>query len=191
MLLSPHMLTDFLAEHRDELLQRARLRVAARNSPPATELELTFGLPVFFDQLRDALHRATAQESIDHSELERSATHHGHDLFRQGLTIAQVVHDYGDLCQVITLLAMELDASIAAEEFRTLNLCLDNAIAWAVTEFSRERERAIQDLGVERLGFLAHEMRNLLGTAGLFQESCRLKRSISSSSSLPCLLGSA
>jgi signal transduction histidine kinase len=159
------VLSDFLAAHREELLQRARLRVAARNAPPATDLELTFGLPMFFDQLREALGRATSHEAVDHTDLERSASHHGHDLFRQGLTIAQVVHDYGDLCQVITQLAMERDTSIAAEEFRTFNLCLDDAIAGAVTEYSRQRERAIQDAGVERMGFVAHEMRNLLSSA--------------------------
>jgi hypothetical protein len=106
-------------------------------------LELTFGLPVFFDQLREALRRASSGEMIDHSELERSASHHGHDLFHQGLTVAQVVHDYGDLCQVIALLAMEQKTTIAAAEFQTLNLCLDDAIASAVTEFSRQRERVL------------------------------------------------
>jgi signal transduction histidine kinase len=159
------MLSDFLAVHREELLERARLRVAARNAPLVTELELTFGLPVFFDQLRDALRRAAANESIDHTDLARTASHHGHDLFHQGLTVAQVVHDYGDLCQVIALLAMELNIPIAADEFRTLDLCLDDAIAGAVTEFSRQRERAINGLGTERLGFLAHELRNQLNNA--------------------------
>ena len=154
-------------QHIGTSCQRARLRVAARNAPPATDLELTFGLPLFLDQLGDALRRATSHESVDHSDLERSARHHGHDLYRQGLTLAQVVHDYGDLCQVITLLAMEHSTSIDAEEFRTLNLCLDDAIAGAVTEYSSDRERAVQDLGIERLGMLAHEMRNLLSTAVL------------------------
>jgi hypothetical protein len=115
-------------------------------------LELTFGLPVFFDQLREALRRASSGETIDHSELERSASHHGHDLFHQGLTVAQVVHDYGDLCQVIALLAMEQKTSIAAAEFQTLNLCLDDAIAGAVTEFSRQRERVIGEQETERGG---------------------------------------
>ena len=161
------MLSDFLAANRDELLLRARQRVAARNAPPATDLELTFGLPVFFDQLCEALRRSTSQERDEHSALERSATLHGSDLFRQGLTVSQVVHDYGDLCQAITGLAMERGTAIDAEEFRTLNLCLDDAIAEAVTEYARQRERAIQDSGVERLGVLAHEMRNLLSNAML------------------------
>jgi len=161
------MLGDFLASHRDELLARARSRVVVRNSPPSTDLELTYGLPVFLDQLRIALRRASEQGESDHSELERTAGHHGHDLFHKGLTVAQVVHDYGDLCQVITGLAVERGAAISADEFRTLNLCLDDAIAGAVTEFSRQRERALTQEGTERLGVLAHELRNQLNTAML------------------------
>lgn len=86
----------------------------------------------------------------------------------QGLTVGQVVHDYGDVCQSITELAMETGAPISAEDFRDLNRCLDDAIAGAVTEFGRERgqdqeERATANL--ERLGFFTHELRNLTHTA--------------------------
>jgi signal transduction histidine kinase len=53
------------------------------------------------------------------------------------------------------------------DEFRTLNLCLDDAIAGAVTEYDRQAGLAIAVEGTERLGILAHEMRNLLNTATL------------------------
>ena len=81
----------------------------------------------------------------------------------------QVVHDYGDLCQAITDLAFERDAPFSVDEFRTLNRCLDNAIAEAVTEFSAQREanaslRHSADAN-ELLGVLVHELRNLLHTA--------------------------
>ena len=49
-----------------------------------------------------------------------------------------------------------------------MNLCLDNAIASAVTEFSRERdEQTVSHGESERLGDLAHELRNRLSTAML------------------------
>ena len=139
------LLREFIAQNREELLARARLRVADRNAPRPTKVELTEGLPVFLDQLGEALRKATAKEAVDHEEIERTATKHGDDLFRQGVTLAQVVHDYGDLCQVITGFAVEAEAPIEAEEFQTLNLCLDDAIAGAVTEWSRQRERVIND----------------------------------------------
>jgi hypothetical protein len=50
-----------------------------------------------------------------------------------------------------------------------LNCCLDDAIAGAVTEYGRERNQFTLDgetaRGSERLGFLAHELRNLISTA--------------------------
>jgi hypothetical protein len=58
----------------------------------------------------------------------------------RGFTIGQVVHDYGDVCQSITDLAVELEAPIAVEDFRTLNRSLDDAIAGAVAEFAREQD---------------------------------------------------
>ena len=159
------MLREFVAVHREEILARARLRVSARNALVATEMAPTTALSLVLDQLGEALRKATAQEPIDHTELDRTATQHGEALFRQGLTVAQVVHDYGDLCQVITGMVVEHRATVTAAEFQTLNLCLDDAIAGAVTAFSGRRERAISDDGTERLGMLAHEMRNLLNSA--------------------------
>jgi len=85
--------------------------------------------------------------------------------------VSQVVHDYGDICQSITDLAVETSAPISTGEFRTFNRCLDDAIAGAVTEFGRgKNESGIEDetaRGSERLGFLAHELRNLTNTATL------------------------
>lgn len=167
------MLGEFLTLHRDELLARARARVTLRNNPTPTEDELSYGLPVFLDQLQTALERAASQKESDHRELSRTAGHHGHDLFHRGMTVAQVVHDYGDLCQAITGLAMEKGTPISAENFQTLNLCLDDAIAGAVTEFGRQRERALSVEDTERLGVLAHELRNHLNTALLAFTSIR------------------
>jgi len=92
-------------------------------------------------------------------------------LLTLGFSVDQVVHDYGDLCQAITDLAFERDAPFLIDEFRTLNRCLDNAIADAVTEFSYQRDFAVADRQAiemhQRLGFFAHELRNFLQTATL------------------------
>jgi signal transduction histidine kinase len=78
------------------------------------------------------------------------------------------VHDYGDVCQSITDLAVEMDAPVSADDFRTLNRCLDDAVACAVTAYGRERHQSAIEgesaRGTERLGFLAHELRNLIHT---------------------------
>ena len=69
----------------------------------------------------------------------------------------------------ITDLAVDVNAPISTDDFRTLNRCLDEAIASAVTEYGREQNQSTLDgesaRGSERLGFLAHELRNLTNTA--------------------------
>jgi signal transduction histidine kinase len=98
-----------------------------------------------------------------------TATAHGKQLLHLGYSVDQVVHDYGDLCQAITDLAVERDAPFSVDQFRTLNRCLDNAIADAVTEFVVQRDSNVAlnhstDV-TQKLGFLAHELRNSLQTA--------------------------
>ncbi|MEO7111175.1 MAG: HAMP domain-containing sensor histidine kinase [Polyangiaceae bacterium] len=161
------MLRNFIVENRNEILDRARARVMRRGVRIAAGPELPHGLPIFLEQLGEALRRSAQHEGVDHAEIQNSATHHGEDLFEQGLTVAQVVNSYGDLCQVITGLAVDKHTVVDAGDFRTLNLCLDDATAGAVTAFVTKRERAITDEGTERLGVLAHEMRNALNTATL------------------------
>ncbi len=105
------------------------------------------------------------------SEISASATLHGRELLSEGFSIEQVVHDYGDLCQSVTDLAFESDVRIDIDEFRTLNRCLDNAIATAVTEFTYQHNFDVANQQFralnEQLGFFAHELRNLLGAATL------------------------
>lgn len=151
------MLHEFISIHRDEIINRCRARISTRRAPRPTEVELEHGVPIFLDQLVKSLQLALSQSA----EIKGTAVQHGSELLHREFTIAQVVHGYGDICQSITELATEIHAQITPKEFQILNLCLDEAIAEAVGEYSRLREYR----GTERLGRLAHELRNLLGTA--------------------------
>jgi signal transduction histidine kinase len=159
------MLRQFIAVNREEIIRRCRAKVATRSVPAPTDAKIDHGVPVFLDQLMDALRLGLTSSP----EIGRSAVKHGHDLLLQGFTLSQVVHDYGDVCQSITELAVEKNAPVSTDDFRTLNRCLDDAIAGAVTEFGREQIQFTLDgetaRGNERAGFLAHEFRNLLNTA--------------------------
>lgn len=177
------MLYQFLSNHRGELVSRCLSKSAARldTTPDADAEQTSFGVPLFLDQLIKTLQieqtatpslsrdvSGSAAGSSEQSEIGKSATQHGRELSELGYTVEQVVHDYGDLCQAITEMADELAEPISADEFRTFNRCLDNGIADAVTEFTRQRRlvadgREQQELN-QRLGFLAHEFRNHLNT---------------------------
>ena len=155
---------QFLATHRAQIIARTRAKITQRLAPRPTALEIDEGIPLFLDQLIATLDHPTA---ADDAEIGRVATVHGAHLLQRGFSVGQVVHDYGGLCQAITELAVDLGAPISAVDFHTLNRCLDDAIAEAVTEYSRQREQSASDQALERLGFFAHELRNALNTATL------------------------
>ena len=159
------MLFEFITLNRDEIIRRCRAKVAMRSLPPPSTAEIDHGVPLFLDQLVNAL-RLRQSSSM---EISQTAVLHGHDLLLQGLSMSQVVHDYGDVCQSITELAVETHAPISTEDFGMLNGCLDSAIAGAVTQYGRERDQASRDGETERdnerLGFFTHELKNLLHTA--------------------------
>ena len=165
------MLHEFVSFNRGEIIERCRAKVAARLIPAPTESEINHGVPMFLDQLVQALRH----QEIPSPEIGKSAALHGHDLMKRGFTVGQVVHDYGDVCQSITEIAVETRAPIGADEFRTLNRCLDDAIADAVTAFGADRQdSAVADENArenQRLGFFVHELRNLLQTATFASEA--------------------
>jgi signal transduction histidine kinase len=170
------MLHDFILENRDRIIERTQQRLKLAPGQPVVHPRLEHGIPLFLSQLVDALIPAAALELhlVDATDAARadanqriteSAALHGRDLLKHGLTVGQVVHGYGDVCQVVTQLAGEEEAAISPEDFHRFNRCLDDAIAGAVTAYSNQRERELGDEGTERLGAFAHELRNLLGTA--------------------------
>jgi signal transduction histidine kinase len=178
------VLHQFLTTNRVELIERCRLKVAKRLAPKGAGKELAHGIPRFLDQLIKTLEvEQTSEPMLSRrvsgpsgggavlSEIAATAALHGRELSEQGFTVDQVVHDYGDLCQAIADLAFERGVPIEVDEFRTLNRCLDNGIADAVTEYAFQRNSLVESNSVkalnERLGFLAHELRNLLHTATL------------------------
>jgi hypothetical protein len=133
---APVSLGEFIRVNRDELILRCKARVATIADWPSTDLAIDRGVPMFLDQLLEELGRESSQTNV----IRRTAVEHGHDLFVRGFTVSQVVHDYGNVCQSVTDLAVELELAVSTEDFRTLNRCLDDAIAGAVSEHTRQQE---------------------------------------------------
>ena len=175
------MLHDFLVSNRKDLIQRCRAKVGLRSSPPSAS-QLEHGVPLFLDQLVEALlqeranpapkddqGRTTPRTTPSSIESGRSAALHGEELLGDGYTIDQVVHGYGDVCQAITELALETRAPITVAEFHLFNHLLDNAIAEAVTSFGHHRDGSMSTASAldlhEQMGTLADQQRQLLDRA--------------------------
>lgn len=159
------MLYEFIALNREQIIARTRERVGGRPWPSVSTDELEHGVPLFLTQLSETLRLEATDTPFPADAIGVSAARHGGDLLGLGFTVSQVVHDYGDICQAITELAAEQQAPITVEEFHTLNRSLDTAIAEAVTEHARITAHKQSSDEVERLGYAAHELRDILNGA--------------------------
>jgi signal transduction histidine kinase len=161
------MLYEFITLQRDDIVARTRDRVRGRRWPSISSHEIEHGVALFLTQLSETLRLEATATPSPSDAIGSTATRHGAELLAAGFNVSQVVHDYGDICQAITELALEQHVPITVEEFHTLNRCLDVAIAEAVTEHTRLVAQKRSDEEVERLGRTAHELRDLLNGAFL------------------------
>ena len=167
------MLYEFIAANRTDIISRTRERVRSRPWPSVSSREIEYGVPLFLTQLAETLRLESTATPFASDSIGSTAARHGAELLAMGFDVTQVVHDYGDICQAITEIAVERRAPISVEEFHTLNRCLDTAIAEAVTEHTRLTAQKRSEDEVERLGQTAHELRNLLHTAILAFQTLR------------------
>jgi hypothetical protein len=143
------MLHEFVTSNRNELIKRCRDKAAMRHDPFVARVAAGHGVPRFLLQLADTLRAERLANNADMAapavtppapEIGRAAALHGAEMLSLGFTVGQVVNEYGDVCQSIMDLAIEKNVIVSADEFRTFNRCLDQAIADAVTAFGLARQ---------------------------------------------------
>lgn len=162
------MLYKFLETYRSEILDLAEEKTLKLAGPLPSSIELKKGLPIFYEHLIGFLKSTSVKE--DEEKIVEGAAGHGKELLRLNYTLSHVVHSYGSLCQAVTEFAQRKSAEISTLEFNELNMCLDIAIASAVSEFQYHIVQASEEKEVLHLGFLAHELRNALSSATIAHE---------------------
>ncbi len=165
------MLHDFLTRERNTILRVAKQKTEDARKSGKTSEAVEEGWGIFFDELiglmeRDQPFEFHAEKGLHTQEAKKQ----GKEYVRLGYTVSEVVHSYGVICQSITELASKLHFEITSREFQQLNLSLDTVIAETVTEFENDRRNSVDLKEVERLGFLAHELRNCLQSATISLE---------------------
>ena len=167
------MLHEFVMVNREAILARMREKLTAQGRLTTATGELENGASAFLAQLSETLRLEATATPFSPTAIGSTATRHGRELLALNFNVSQVVHDYGDICQAITELALEGDAPIGVEEFHILNRCLDTAIAESVTEHTRITAVRTGAEETERLGQLAHELRDSLNSALLAFQALR------------------
>ncbi len=164
------MLHKFITTTRTAIIARCEEKTGARLVASRSNVTLDNAAPLFLDQLVTELRRRKPSRDL---AITKSALKHGRDLLTKGFTVSQVVHEYGDICQAVTELAIEKNARIDTDDFRRLNRCLDDAIAGAVTEYGRSRDHTINrhaDTEAQRLEALTRQLQTAIQIANMARE---------------------
>jgi len=156
-------LSAFLLQNRELIERRTSEVFFARSEPKPLVSELDRGVPIFMEQLIETLDGHNG----DDSEIAKTATSYGQRLFLLGFTVSELVHGYGSVCSVVTKLARELGFEVATHDFEVFNRTLDVAIAESVTAYEHERTAEAAGKENERIGALAHELRNTVSAAAM------------------------
>ncbi len=184
------MLHDFLEKEQDYVLLKCDEATETLAGVKEISDSIRAGWKTTFDQLSELLKlekitfdlvqgkgKLTGEKKAEQKEREEkskkesesvlriAAQKRGEEYHRLGFTLSDVVHSYGIVCQAITSSASELSYQITPTEFSQLNLSLDVAIALAVTEYDRIQTVQGTKENIERIGDLAHELRNSLQSA--------------------------
>lgn len=153
------MLHDFITTNKTALIRRCKAKAANRYSPSKIPAEVNSGVPLFLEQLVAALQLAEVEGGIiiypkevpKLSDIIRTAAIHGAELLRTGYSIEQVVHDYGDVCQSITEMAIEQNIKFSTDDFRLLNSNLDDAIAESVRVYGNGLQNTMKSNNSDNL----------------------------------------
>jgi signal transduction histidine kinase len=168
-------LHDTLAAHRDGVMRRwialVQGTIAPESMPP---VELIDHLPKFLDEIIAALRAEAGFAShAEPPETSATATGHGEQRLRLGFSLDAVVREYGALRDAIVATTLEVGGPITFAELQCVFSSTIVGIARAVSEYARQRDAEQQRLHNEHIAFIAHELRNPLGSAMTAHEVLR------------------
>lgn len=160
-------LHDILASKRDDIVARwvdeVRGTIAPEAMPP---VELEDHIPRFVDEilasLREDAGLPTSGETADGGA---TAAGHGAQRLRLGFGLDSVVREYGCLRAVILDAARDAGADPTLRELEVLFDAIIHGIAFAVTEYTKQRDAETLRQANEHFSFIAHELRNPLSSA--------------------------
>ena len=161
-------LADELARGKQALLLDWRHRVQGTVDPEgATIVEIVDGLPTFIDELVAVLRRRESSTggAPDCARANELAVDHGSQRFHAGFSLGAVIREYGVLRECLLDLIRERRFAVDIDELQVVLDALNAAVVNATEQYVRERDQVIERQSQTYFGFIAHELRNPLGSA--------------------------
>jgi signal transduction histidine kinase len=137
-----------------------RVRSQIEHARDSTHEQFLDCLPLLLEVLSASMEQTGGGDS-----LRSVARTHGAHRQRLGWTIDESVFEYQLLCDSITELACSQQQPLPQQELIAMHRAITTSIAHTVDGFARRRESELRADEAERLGFVAHELRNPLTSA--------------------------
>jgi signal transduction histidine kinase len=167
-------LYEVLEERRKEIVKSWAAHFRGPDETALTPVELVDHVPQFLAELADSLRVLDASISAE-TERKSTAGKHGLQRFRLGFDLDGVVREYGVLQRCIIEVAARERVAVSADEYAVLGESICQGIADAVTQYSLQRDGELRRQANEHFAFVAHELRNPLGSALLALRSLRTR----------------
>ena len=163
-------LHDLLKRHREDLIALWGKRIqGVADTASLARGELLDHIPAFVDEIIRALY----PDAMPLPPTSASAEEHGEQRLRLGFDAAEVVREYGALHEAILEIADRAKVAITLKEEGIVARWINIGIADAVSQYVQERDVELQRRSAEHIGFIAHELRNPLGSALLVFQRLR------------------
>ena len=162
------LLPDVIQQHRDDIVERWLARAYRDLTPrgvPRADVQDELGQVI--DALVRALRRDVIEEPPNAPVPLDLAQSHGRQRFHAGYDIASVVREHLVLREVIFETVAEAGYRPDLAEVGSVAKFLFGALAESASTYAIERDREVSEQAERYIGFLAHELRNPLGTARL------------------------
>ena len=163
--MTPTTLDAIIESHREVIVQRYVAAVLLEGVAPsdASPEQIIDHLRQMLDGLVERLRRSSeATAHDDASTRNSSARHHGGQRWMLGLSLDDLVREYGVLRNVIVGVVKETGCQPSIDEWNILTMCLTVGIAESVTEYARRREREAVEAREEAIATVSHDLKNPL-----------------------------
>lgn len=171
-------LSDLIAQRRDDIILQFIAQTKARGAAEGLPGEqVSNSLGEFLDELIEAV-------KVDEPGRSPSAIAHGQQRFGLGYEIGAVVREYGVLRDLLFDVVEESGTAVSVCEMRRLAHFFIAAIGDAAGQYGVARDQELRRQAGQHVAFLAHELRNLVGSVKLGFDLMRERGDIRASRSV-------